>query len=351
LGTELTWLHLSDLHIRGPFEGSHHDLWEDSFGKLIDDIETCVEKFELTADAVFFTGDITFSGAPREFERAEQVLDRILEAAGLPEQRGKLFVVPGNHDVYWKDVSNLCRRQRDEWVESEGDYREIEELLGNPKERAIFAKGLTNYANFFHDYRDDDDWMELFEAGKDYYVEKVQVGDEHSIAVVGLNSALCSYKGHDQGRLFIGKSTVVRALTREVEEKVPGASLRFILVHHPLYWLAEVEIRELTPILAECCNMILHGHLHYSQSYLLKTPDRILNSWATGSSFESSWSVNAYNFGQLDPGTGKGRIIMRVRDPRVGEWRPDKILYRRAPRGVLSISLRPRSDRRGGVVR
>ena len=99
MGNRLTWLHLSDLHIRSPFEVSDHVLWENSFVKLVGDIESCVEEFELAVDAVFFTGDITFSGAPREFERAEQVLDRILEAAGLPGQRSKLYTVPGNHDA------------------------------------------------------------------------------------------------------------------------------------------------------------------------------------------------------------------------------------------------------------
>ncbi len=50
----------------------------------------------MNVDHLVVTGDLTFSGEPREFERAADLLRPFAEA-------GKLTVVPGNHDVWTED--------------------------------------------------------------------------------------------------------------------------------------------------------------------------------------------------------------------------------------------------------
>ena len=50
----------------------------------------------MNVDHLVVTGDITFSGEPREFERAADLLRPFADA-------GKLTVVPGNHDVWTEE--------------------------------------------------------------------------------------------------------------------------------------------------------------------------------------------------------------------------------------------------------
>jgi 3',5'-cyclic AMP phosphodiesterase CpdA len=96
----ITWLHLSDLHIQGT-EGIRDRVL---FDKMLSDIQTCLEEENLELDAVFFTGDLAFSGQQEEYTPATEMLDEILDKCGLTGRREKLFIVPGNHDVDWSAV-------------------------------------------------------------------------------------------------------------------------------------------------------------------------------------------------------------------------------------------------------
>lgn len=57
---------------------------------------------EVGVDHLVVTGDLTFSGEPREFERAAELLRPFTEA-------GKLTVVPGNHDVWTEEAVETGR--------------------------------------------------------------------------------------------------------------------------------------------------------------------------------------------------------------------------------------------------
>lgn len=53
----------------------------------------------LKADFLVVPGDLTHSGAPEEFEKASQVIQKCADALRVPEDR--ILFVPGNHDVHW----------------------------------------------------------------------------------------------------------------------------------------------------------------------------------------------------------------------------------------------------------
>lgn len=57
---------------------------------------------EVGVDHLVVTGDLTFSGEAREFERAAELLRPFAEA-------GKLTVVPGNHDLWTEDAVDTGR--------------------------------------------------------------------------------------------------------------------------------------------------------------------------------------------------------------------------------------------------
>ena len=89
----VTWLHVSDFHIR---EGDPYDC-NVVLNALVSSVRRMREKDGRKPDLIFATGDIAFSGKPAEFELATRFFDELLEAAGV--EREQLFVIPGNHDV------------------------------------------------------------------------------------------------------------------------------------------------------------------------------------------------------------------------------------------------------------
>jgi 3',5'-cyclic AMP phosphodiesterase CpdA len=92
---KVTWLHLSDLHLKA----DETAIEKDQTTKLKDDISNVIAKENINLDAVFFNGDIAFSGQRHQYQQAISWFDDILDSCGLSRQRDKLFIVPGNHDV------------------------------------------------------------------------------------------------------------------------------------------------------------------------------------------------------------------------------------------------------------
>jgi len=300
--------------------------------------------YGFTPLAVFVTGDITYQGHDAEFAQAKAELGKLLQAVGLDGRRDRLFVVPGNHDVNWQKQTLLPIEQRDHWLEEDASYETMHRILESAGDRETMLKGLSGFARFAHEYCGENVWQDALNPlspsyGSDFFVRPLAIADGDVAAIIGLNSALCSAKGYDQGRLFLGRGTVLRALTKEVELMVPAAAVRVVLMHHPVYWLADQEIREVSPIIAEHSDYVLHGHLHCPLSYLVKTPDKAIRSWATGPEHDSQRTLTTYNFGELDTATRKGRMILRARDSATLKWHADDLLYENMVDGVLNVAF------------
>jgi 3',5'-cyclic-AMP phosphodiesterase len=96
--------HISDLHLadrsrypRNGFTARQCEKYSPRLAKgLLDALR------EVAVDHLVVTGDLTFSGEPREFERAAELLRPFAEA-------GKLTVVPGNHDVWTEEALESAR--------------------------------------------------------------------------------------------------------------------------------------------------------------------------------------------------------------------------------------------------
>ena len=96
--------HISDLHVadrsRYPRNGFSARDCERHSPKLAKGLLDALR--EVNVDHLVVTGDVTFSGEPREFERAADLLRPFAEA-------GKLTVIPGNHDVWTEDSLETAR--------------------------------------------------------------------------------------------------------------------------------------------------------------------------------------------------------------------------------------------------
>ena len=101
---KVTWLHVSDFHIRG---GDSYDR-DVVLRALVQSVKFQREERGRSPDLIFATGDIAYSGQAKEYEIATRFFDDLLEAASL--EKRFLFVVPGNHDVDRDLASASCER-------------------------------------------------------------------------------------------------------------------------------------------------------------------------------------------------------------------------------------------------
>lgn len=94
----LTWLHLSDWHQQVQKDGAFDR--QVVRNALINDIK---ERHKIHTDLakvdfIVFSGDVAFSGKVNEYQAAvTHFFEPVLAAAGL--DKGRLFIVPGNHDL------------------------------------------------------------------------------------------------------------------------------------------------------------------------------------------------------------------------------------------------------------
>jgi 3',5'-cyclic AMP phosphodiesterase CpdA len=102
MADEITWLHISDIHLKA---GASYDR-DVVLRSLLSSLKE-FGKRDLSPDVIFITGDLAFSGVEDEYTVADQFLDDLLKATNLG--RDRIFVVPGNHDVDRKSGIGLAR--------------------------------------------------------------------------------------------------------------------------------------------------------------------------------------------------------------------------------------------------
>jgi predicted phosphodiesterase len=307
------------------------------------DIREQLDKEYLDLDAIFFTGDLVFSGQEKEYTLATKMLDEVLDACGLTGCRDKVFIVPGNHDV----DRNAVKGSHEDVIEGlldpqkktneENAYDRINIFLSDEDERAWFFKKLENFGQFIREFYTGHGVT--FDHNVYYSVRSIEK-EGHTVVVTGLNSAWLSFTENEQGRLLLGEQQVCDA--EEEAKRWPKPRLYIVLVHHPLYWLAEKDIHRVQQHLPRLCDVLLRGHLHCPSYFVQSTPDWHLHEFAAGASWKAHW--HAYNLVRIDLDSGDGLAIFRFQHPQLSvNWGPDPFTYRHAPEGRIeewSVKLR-----------
>lgn len=324
-----TWLHLSDLHLRSR-SGPETRLALDT---LIEDLRRQMEREQLAPDAVFVTGDIAWSGQSHEYDLAKRFFADLLDTLGLRPTR--LFLVPGNHDVDWSQISSGAKALGQTLQSRE----QVLEALEDTTDRELLLSRLASYRRH----------VEGLGVARD--LDGEPLGYAHSfnlngwrVAVLGLDSAWLSGPGDDRAQgLLLGEWQVRNLLT-----KTRDADLRVALVHHPFDFLREFDRNVCEDLLTSGTDFILHGHLHRSAVRRLTSPDSGAMIIAGGATWESQSGVNSYNLVSLDLPAGLGDITMRrYSDRGKGFWAPDTLLYENAPRGVFGFQFREPEESSG----
>ncbi len=311
----LTWLHLSDLHMR------REEL--DNLRVVLDalwrDVPKQIAALDAQLDFIAFTGDVAHSGGAEEYElAAEHFFSPLLQVTGLAPTQ--LSVVPGNHDVDWDLVELINPEISPSLTHSDN----VTALLGDDDKRQLLFAPMTQYVKFLRS---------LFASGaRDPILrdppycssQSVPCGDQ-VVAVLGLNSAWHSgfvknQKGQvlDRGNLLIGYKQVQDAIAAAGE-----ATMAIALMHHPLDCLQEFDKKDVELWLQKECTFVLHGHLHtpgFAMRDALQGKTLIIPA---GTLYKRRDFLNGYNLVRLDLDAGRGIIVMRRYSPDIGEWVKD----------------------------
>jgi len=217
------------------------------------------------------------------------------------------------------------------------EYDCINEFLRNEEERASFFKGLRNFGQFVNEFYAN---PAIKFDHNDYYSVRSIEKDGHTVVVTGLNSAWLSREGSEQGRLLLGEQQVCDA-GKKGRDKYLRPCLHIVLVHHPIYWLAEKDVHRVRQHLPRLCDLLLRGHLHCPSYFIQRTPDWHMHEFAAGASWKAAW--HSYNFVKLSLDSGVGSAIVRFQHPQLSiEWKPDVFTYRHMDQGRIRWKVKLR---------
>ncbi|WP_395751681.1 metallophosphoesterase family protein [Prosthecobacter sp.] len=246
----LTFIHLSDIHFAKGDDESQFDLNQQIRSALLDDLAlnpTGSAKY----DAVLICGDIAFSGAKTEYDKAKLFLNEVFSRTSLSMK--ETYVVPGNHDVdrnhvkptfpLWASHAEIRRNpDRVHWhkiVETQLTKDPAQLLLTPLRTYNDFAQGCGCQTK-----ADALAWQNDFPK---------QLEFNHTVRLHGLNSALISDEADTPGNLLVSEFQTSHL------RSIPGI-VNVVMCHHPTDWLMDksqvrLALRNFAPV-------ALFGHEH-----------------------------------------------------------------------------------------
>lgn len=345
---KLNWLHISDYHC-GEI-GRSYDR-ERTIAKLIIDIKKMIEKVG-KIDLIFFTGDLVWNGKEKDFNRATQFLDSLLEVTNLTKDR--FFIVPGNHDIDY-DLTRLTDESRqitDNLIKKSGVplktfLESITDFLRSDTsdKQKVFSK-FYNFFSFSNKYLD----IQL-DYNKYFYWKELKINDVE-IHIACLNSAWMSpyhynknkLTKEDCGNMIIGEPQLEVAMPNTL---LKSNKIIIVLMHHPLSWLFPDYLYEISSQFELKCDFLLHGHILEQSTNQISTPEGNMVIIPAGACYNETGYQNTYNVVSIYPDEKKGTIYFRKFESRkLMQWIPETELYNEAPEGEYQFLFRMNRSQR-----
>ena len=241
----IRWLHLSDFHV-GKDEYGQRRL----FKYILENVQAKVKSGE-GPDLVFITGDIADKGQPKEYALFEEECLKPLRTSVGDECAGRIYIVPGNHDV---------DRTKAQAIPTHGVLDKVPRFLDPSPEGLAHRKVIFERFQAFADWNCEgkgNHW--LFSEQGGFCTSADPKGCQ--IGILGLNTAWLSIDNENRHKLSPGKGILETGL-----EEIEKSHIRIVLGHHPLDWLIDGEVEPITSLLEKYKVLYLHGHLHKSRA-------------------------------------------------------------------------------------
>jgi hypothetical protein len=371
----IRWLHLSDLHLGCQRE----DLWWQMQEDLAASVRAFVERLG-PPDLLLLSGDLTNTGAAKQFDRVDRLLDTLL--GWLAESGGAeplIVAVPGNHDVQRPpEAKGFQYLILDRYVEAglEDKYvQSMEDALWTRRDVSVVKPLFANYQKWFRKRL----LPELERRAKihashfpgDFCLE-VEIAGAFPLCLVGLNSTWQQYKGGDFERKLTLPGRQLQATLPPGENGSPLAVFNhhpraLLMQHHPPGWLSPAGGRifdeQIYP--PNRFDLCLFGHMHDGRSmttsvsggatrtyfqapslfglehYGNHNEDRLMG-YAWGS-LSADGEVRIWPLERVNRGSGEGVFVHDHRFPEA----PDGVVIRQVAAPATPAAAVPAADFRG----
>ncbi len=260
MGKTLTWLHLSDIHFHPKTE------WRDSDSRtaLLDHLTNIFAgDSSLRPDLVFCTGDIAFGetkSAPLsdQYVQAKTFFENLLVVCGKigePLPKGRLFIVPGNHDVNRSAINTDAQSTLTNWAKSSSDHIGVINQRFNDRtmEFKDSIKRLDEYALFVKDFLPHQYDID----GRHRYAKTCNINGI-KVGIAGFNSAWTCAGPEDDRNIWLAANWQFN----KAHDALKNTDLRIGLMHHPIESLNASDRDIATRRLASDYHFLLHGHSH-----------------------------------------------------------------------------------------
>ncbi len=324
----LTWLHVSDVHLR---EGDDYD----SVVVLRALVVAVADQREggRAPDLVVATGDVAYSGKAAEYEAATRFFDALLDAAALG--RDRLMVVPGNHDVDRRLGTGLARTL--------GSREEADAYFDPDLPKPHIAQKLGAFAAWYDEYFAG---IRTFPRSSTCYPVEVFEAGGLRVATLGITSALFCQDDNDHAKLLVGRRCLDGVLKDLQADEV---DLRVALMHHPLDWLSDVERSNVKSSLQSSVDVVLTGHLHETGAEAVVSATHTTLFLAAGAAYQTRKWPNRAMYVTFD-GSQLQVFPLRYEDSPTEVWTVDPSIFPRErgfqksfPSPAQSMGETPRS--------
>lgn len=284
-------IHISDLHLEKEIP---------SFEKvaiinaLAEDLNSQIDKNTI----LFFTGDLIYKGAynfsdkPNAFFAFEKVfIEPILKEN--PSLKGRIFVVPGNHDVFRDKIDKYS----ESGLKSELDsVKGLDSFIQSNRLKSKHLDRLEDYKSWESDFykRYNSKESTNFE-----YSYKLNIG-KYKVGITCLNSAWLCKDEFDKENLLLGKNQFENSLA-----EIKDCQVKLALSHHPLEFFKEFDKETLKIVIYKNYDIFFTGHVHeLSSSYTYDLLGNIFISIANstiGDFPKERKYINGYTIVDLEP--------------------------------------------------
>ena len=323
----VTWLHVSDFHIRAGDPYDRH--------VVLRALVRAVANYRAQGrvpDVIFATGDIANSGKPEEYLFATKFFDDLLTAAGLEKDR--LFAIPGNHDVDRYYSAGLARTLNSR--ELADDYFRLD------RSKPHLSLKLGAFRNWYNSYFDK---IRVMPDNSTCAVQRLAVRGQ-SLSILEMNSALFCEGDDDHDKLWVGRQCLDAALE---DLKAKGSDWKIALLHHPLEWISSWEMANIRAVLETNIDILLRGHLHEARIETVASVEGEMLHCAAGAAYQTGrWPKRAL-YGTLDD-DGLTIFPIRYEDSPGEVWTTDPSVFPREPTHEKRFPISRKAVRKAGAA-
>jgi predicted MPP superfamily phosphohydrolase len=241
-------IHIADLHLESEILSYNK---KEIIKALANDLKSFVNEETL----FFFTGDLIDKGGMKfqnkkiAFKKFEELfLNVILEIN--PLLKGKVFVVPGNHDVYREKIDPISEAGL---KASLTDINGLNSFIENNRVESKHLERLVDFQDWLNGFYKKYNDCETTNFDNSF---QITLG-RHKVGVTTLNSSWLCKDENDKENILVGKNQIENSLS-----KIEKCDIKLALCHHPMEFLNEFDRESCKLLLYKNYDMLFTGHVH-----------------------------------------------------------------------------------------